>query len=93
MSDALDTNGYVQYYYDAGTSLQWYKFTVVQLTLSLVRVCNGNAIWYELTIKHLQYSYFGNGQYLLVLQILEDTGILVFISICNRYWKILVKYW
>jgi hypothetical protein len=28
MCDALDTNGYVQYYYDAGTSLQWYKFTV-----------------------------------------------------------------
>jgi hypothetical protein len=29
-SDALDTKGYVQYNYDAGTSLLWYEFTLVQ---------------------------------------------------------------
>ena len=28
---ALDTKGYVQYNYDAGTNLQWYEFTVVQV--------------------------------------------------------------
>jgi hypothetical protein len=42
--------------------------------------------------RYLQYSYFGNDQYLPVLQILEDTGILVFTSICTsiadtgRFW-------
>jgi hypothetical protein len=35
-SDALDTKGYVQYNYDAGTSWQRYEFT-------LVRVCNGTS--------------------------------------------------
>jgi len=39
-SDALDTKGYVQYNYDAGTSLQWYKFTVVRVDF----------LWYELTL-------------------------------------------
>jgi len=46
-SDALDTKGCVQYNYDAGTSLQWYEFTVVRVyigtELTLVRVCNGTS--------------------------------------------------
>jgi hypothetical protein len=42
--------------------------------------------------RYLQYSYFANDQYLLVLQILEDSGILVFTRICTsiadtgRFW-------
>ena len=48
---------------------------------------------------YLQYSYFGNDQYLLVLQILEnsgrywDTSIYQYLYQYCRYWKILVKYW
>jgi hypothetical protein len=43
--------------------------------------------------------YFGNDQYLLVLQILEnsgrywDTSIYQYLYQYCRYWKILVKYW
>ena len=49
--------------------------------------------------RYLQYSYFGNDQYLLVLQILEnsgrywDTSIYQYLYQYCRYWKILVKYW
>jgi hypothetical protein len=48
---------------------------------------------------YLQYSYFGNDQYLLVLQILEnsgrywDTSIYQYLYQYCRYWKILVRYW
>jgi hypothetical protein len=50
-------------------------------------------------MPYLQYSYFGNDQYLLVLQILENSGRYWVTSIYQylyqycRYWKILVKYW
>jgi hypothetical protein len=43
--------------------------------------------------------YFGNDQYLLVLQILENSGrywdasIYQYLYQYCRYWKILVKYW
>ena len=46
--------------------------------------------------RYLQYSYFGNDQYLLVLQILEnsgrywDTSIYQYLYQYCRYWKILV---
>ena len=46
--------------------------------------------------QYLQYSYFGNSQYLLVLQILEnsgrywDTSIYQYLYQYYRYWKILV---
>ena len=49
--------------------------------------------------RYLQYSYFANDQYLLVLQILEnsgeywDTSIYQYLYQYCRYWKILVKYW
>ena len=45
--------------------------------------------------RYLQYSYFANDQYLLVLQILENSGRYWDTSIYQycRYWKILVKYW
>ena len=29
--DALDTKGYVQYNYDAGTSLLWYELTIKRI--------------------------------------------------------------
>ena len=45
MSDALDTKRYVQYNYDAGTSLLWYKFTLVRVDF----------LSYELTMKPLKY--------------------------------------
>jgi hypothetical protein len=40
--------GYVQYNYDAGTSLQWYEFTLVRIYIGnswfpVVRVCNGTS--------------------------------------------------
>jgi hypothetical protein len=38
MSDALDTKGYVQYNYDAGTSLLWYKFTLVRVDYETFKV-------------------------------------------------------
>ena len=47
--------------------------------------------------QYLQYSYFGNDQYLLVLQILEnfgrywDTSISKYLYQYCRYWKILVN--
>ena len=47
--------------------------------------------------QYLQYSYFGNDQYLLVLQILEnserywDTSIYQYLYQYCRYWKILVN--
>jgi hypothetical protein len=48
--------------------------------------------------RYLQYSYFGNDQYFLVLQILENSGrywntsIYQYLYQYCRYWKILVKY-
>jgi hypothetical protein len=49
--------------------------------------------------RYLQYSYFGNDQYLLVLQMLENSGrywntsIYQYLYQYCRCWKILVKYW
>jgi hypothetical protein len=42
--------------------------------------------------RYLQCSYFGNDQYLLVLQILENSGRYWDTSIADtgRFWKILV---
>jgi hypothetical protein len=62
--------GYAQYNYDAGTSLQWYKFIVIRVYigtswLPVVWVDFGTSLqWYELTIKPCCWSlvfseYFG----------------------------------
>ena len=51
MSDALDTNGYVQYYYDAGTSLQWYKFTVVRVDFVF-----GTSLQWECHLVRVDYN-------------------------------------
>jgi hypothetical protein len=61
----------LQYWYTILVIPVFYQYLPVSAILVLVLPV------FPRIIRYLQYSYFGNDQYLLVLQILENSG---------RYW-------
>jgi hypothetical protein len=82
----------LNYYYEGGRTLfrtpGWCFFKLENSGLKLPV--------FPRILRYLQYSYFGNDQYFLVLQILDNSGrywntsIYQYLYQYCRYWKILV---
>jgi hypothetical protein len=83
------------WYYNTGTQYTGITSIFQNLPVSAILVLPV----FPRIFRYLQYSYFGNDKYLLVLQILENSGRYWITSIYQylyqycRYWAILVKYW
>jgi hypothetical protein len=79
----------------------WYTILIIPVFYQYLPVSPVSAILvlpvFPRIFRYLQYSYFGNDQYLLVLQILKnsgrywDTSIYQYLTAdTGRFWKILV---
>ena len=64
---ALDTKGYVQYNYDAGTNLQWYEFTVVQVYIGMSWLPVVGVDWYEFAMEELTIKHYLGQAWLITL--------------------------
>ena len=90
---------YLQYWYNQyfpeSSSIYWYN----QYFPESSSICNIGITSISQNLPVSAILIFGNDQYLLALQILEnsgrywDTSIYQYLYQYCRYWKILVKYW